>query len=249
MSEGTVWEYAMEGVDPLEHMLRRLEAMIDEGGWDAKPKYYVLSHLDKSEVPWDQRPKVPEELAGAVDQEWQDRLNAALALGELPMPPFCYDNPAEGMPLLLQYLGELYEGKIEVENLEGQKVGREDVVRLLDKLVPKGFYGFGLTYEAWTLPETVHQEERLRISNEHTTHLHPEKMEMRVVTFCTRGGTIASVFRIRGKIPAFEQSGGGLTVTGRVPDAMRHITLLFAGFDDLRHGRVPHVFMGDASPN
>lgn len=235
-----VWEWAIEGVDPLEHMMRRLEAMIDEGGWDAKPKFYALSQLDKSEVPWDERPKVPEELAGAVNYEWQSRLNAALAVGELPLPEFCYENPAEGLPLLLEYLGDLYEGKVvDAQADDGRKVGREDVIRLLDRIVPKGFYGFGLTYEAWTLPDSVPQEERLRVSEDHTTHLRADRVELRVLSFCTREGDIATVMRHRGDIPKFERTDEATKVTGRVPGAMRRMTALFTGFDAIRQGKVP----------
>lgn len=252
MSEGTVWEWAMEGVDPLEHMLRRLEAMIDENGWDAKPQFYALSQLDKSEVPWDERPAVPEELAGAVDQEWQNRLNAALAVGELPLPEFCYEDPAGGLPMLLEFLGDIYQGRSEAHTEDGGRiVGREDVIKLLDRLVPKGFYGFGLTYEAWTLPDSVPQEERLRHSNEHTMHLHADRIEMRVLSFCTKDGRIATVFRHRGEFPSFESTGQGqsVQVMGRVPDAMRRITVLFAGFDAIRSGRMPRASMGEPSAN
>lgn len=233
-----VWEWAMEGVDPLEHVLRRLEAMIDEKGWDAKPQFYVLTQLNKSEVPWDERPEVPQELAGAVDMEWQNKLNAALAVGELPLPEFCYENPAEGLPVLLEFLGEIYEGIAEANGDDGRRVGKEDVIRLLDRLVPEGFYGFGLTYEAWTLPDSVPTEERLRHSQEHTMHLHPERVEMRVLSFCTQDGRIATVFRNRGEFPQFEDSSNAVKVTGRIPDVMRRFTALFKSFNLIRSSGV-----------
>ncbi len=244
-----IWEYALQGVDPLEHIMRRLEAMVHENGWDAKPQFYALSQLDNDEVPWSERPAPPEELKGVIDEEWEKKLNAALAVGELPLPEFVYEDPARGLPMLLQFLGEIYEGKGEPRAEDGREVGREDIIKLLDRLVPKGFYGFGMCYEAWSLPDSVPQEERLQHANNHTMHLRPDRIEMRALSFCTRDGRFGTVMRNRGEFPVYEMADDARRIEGRIPDVMRRITLLFAGFDALRSGRIPRFSWGQPSSN
>lgn len=232
-----VWEYQVEGMGALEHMARRLEILLEEEGWDAKPHFYTLAAMPREVAErYEGGPGLPPpEMAGAFDLKRMEDMTGALGLAEIEMPEFCYENPAEGMNTLLQFLAQMQRGELRGDH----DLDRRDLIKLLNKLVPMGFMAFGIAYEAWTLPDTVPEAERLQRSHEHTMHEHPDRIEMRVVCLCSRDGQIVTVMRNRGEVPEFwEYDPSTTSLSGRVPDGMRRLTSLFDQFDTWRSERI-----------
>lgn len=219
----TTFEVNVTGMDPLEQTCRRIEAVINEGGWDAKPHFYTLSVLLGDDIPADVRNKVRQ--AGP-------EYDGALALAELTMPEFCYDNPAEGLPLFLQLT-------LDLAVVKEHDIDPQDMMKMLDRMVPQGFYGFGLVFEGWTLPASVPEEEAKQYSRDHTINEHPDRIEMRSVIMVTRNGREVTLVRKRGQFPVYQEIDSDVCrLAGRVPDAIRKLALMFEKFDDFRNGRL-----------
>lgn len=222
--DDNVLEMNIEGMDPMEQVCRRLEAVANDQGWDAKPTFYALSILIDDDVPADIREKV--QAANGPDYD------AAMAVTEIVLPEFCYENPGEGLPLFLQCV-------IDVAVMKENDVDPEDVMHLLDRMVPQNFYGFGIVFEGWTLPDSVSEEEMKQRSHDHTVNEHPDRIEMRNLIMMTRNKRTAIVVHKRGDFPEYKELGPEVgRLAGRVPDAVQKITFLFEQFDDFRNGRV-----------
>lgn len=228
IDDDTVYEQMIEGMDPFEHVCRRLEATVDEAGWDQPPHFYNLTLLGNLPgIELDQLKAAEGPLVGGV------------AVSEIRLPEPCYMDPATGLMMLLEYLSEMSNASDVRE--------RKDLLKILNRLVPVGFFGFGVVSEGWTLPRTIPVEERKRISDAHMMHEHPDRVELRVLTAATADGRISSVTRIRGEIPDYTEYDEKTSLNGRVPDVVRLCTSLFDNFNKWRQKRVEEFDAKDAN--
>lgn len=215
--EGTAFEWMIEGMDVLEHACRRLEAEVNAAGWDQRPHFYNLSLVGNL-------PSIDLEQLKAA----KEPLFGGLAVSEVVLPEPCYMDPATGLLGLLDYLSEM--GKDQQERIE--------LLAILNKIVPVGFFGFGSISEGWTLPRTMPIEERKRISNERAMHIHPDRIEIRVLTMATFDGRICTLTRQRNEIPEYVEYDEKASLSGRMPDAVRLFTSLFGKFNKWRQERL-----------
>lgn len=212
------FEHLLPDMSPLEQMCRRIEAVVNENGWDQKPRFYVLSMF--SDTSGFNQEKLREMTVGEGEQI------AALGLHEIPMPDFCYEEPAMGLTVLLKGLAEM-------EDAGGEQ--KRDLVRLMNKMVPSNFFGFGVICEAWALPKNVvSEEEAERVARERTIDEHPDRVELRDLTFMTIEGRMGHIMRERGGFPEYEELDQPDVSGARIPTAVQVFTKVFQGFDEFR---------------
>lgn len=218
-SQPLVIEQLLPEMDVLEQMCRRIETIVNEGGWDQKPVYYAFSVI--------QDPGTLSMLETVLDAgEERDLANpvaGALGVQEVPFPEPCYGDPATGMMGMLQALAEL------------QNDDRATLVKFLDTLVPDNFYGFGLVSEAWTLPKSMPEEEAKVVSRERMMHVHPDRIELRNLFVATVDARVVSLVRHRGEFPTYHEYDPSQDwIDGRISTAVRLYTDLFDDFDTWR---------------
>jgi hypothetical protein len=220
-----LYEYNYADMDPLEQVLRRTEAIVNDDGWDAKPHFYTLEVLVGDALEAEVREKLRK--AGA-----REHFDGALAIAEMAMPEFCYENPAEGLPTFLRLTYDL-------DFVKENRLDGVDIMKMLDLMVPVNLYGLGLIFEGWKLPDSVSEEERAQHSREHTMHEHPDRIEIRNMIVVTSNGRSALLSHSRGGFPEYnELTGPEERLAGRVPNAMYNLLAVFVEFNRFRTERI-----------
>lgn len=232
--ENVVVETVLDGMDALEHMCRRIEALVHEDGWDQKPQFYSLSFLG------DVTQYSGEGLLRAAkfhDHGEGEACLGGLALQITSLPDFAYDDAATG---LLKFLKMLSDMESEHE--------RKQLFQIMNAIVPRNFYGFGVMCEGWTLPETVSDEDIETIAGLGLMKDHPDRLEVRSLLVSTADGRIASLSRVRGGFPRYDEVDHTHdSVKGRLPTGIQLTTTLFDGFNRWRSNALSQIVATNVS--
>src|SRR5689334_24097076 len=138
-------QHAIDGMDIVEQMMRQLESMLEEqAGWDQQPHFYCLIARDHA----------PDCVDRDHAHESQSTIGA-LGLVEIMMPEFCYNDPGSGLPRFIDFMRDIANRGPGAQQLKEEmdvEIGALGVAKILNRLIPTNFYGFGMVNEGWTLP-------------------------------------------------------------------------------------------------
>jgi hypothetical protein len=192
---------AIEGMDPVEQLMRQVEAQIEENGWDQPPTFLLVSR------------SVEEDWLGVKAISW--------------LPDFVYENPGAGLLHLARSLNRTdHPVSAVIRAATPRLVGGKAFYGLcsfteawmihtaIDPELPRPT--LGPDYE-WPGPGPMPRD-------------HPDRIEIRGGVMVTVDGRVLMVQRERGKFPEFwelNEGEGPIETGGRVVDALRMLCTVF----------------------
>lgn len=184
---------------PNEQMMRQLEAHINEGGWDAKPSWFVM--LMKESV--------------------------GLAVMDIPwFPDPLYEDPPTQLPGFSQWLEGYFERgdtdwmkKVFAQVVDPSFAGLALFVEAWSVKMPKDEVTDGSES-----PQEVEDRMRAYLDGK-TPSQHPERVEVRVGVSYGTDGSIGMIIRERGETPMYtffspDEKEYAYASYGRLPESM-----------------------------